>query len=226
MSAYGDQTGDPAETPAFDRQEAEQAAEAGVRALMWLNRHADQNWNQWSVAIRGWRGLTLLAIAQGGTSDRAAYAYRQTMNVLFQRPKWAEYARISKMNRSAMNALMDHIDDIDSWYGALAAEDKLNWNNPQTICKHAPKHLVNRTGGNKPPAGAGKKGKSKKGNPEAEKLRALLIRIITQWVMPQDAKEAGALLGQLYAMDPDDGLDALDALDLDLDADAGDRESD
>jgi hypothetical protein len=84
--------------------------------------------------------------------------------------------------------------------------DRERWTNPQTIVKHCPPHLLVGRGHNKPKK---TKGPKKRGNPEAETLRAILIRVVTKYVMPVDPEVAKALLESPYSSDPDDGLDDL-----------------
>ena len=69
------------------------------------------------------------------------------------------------------------------------------WKHPTTIVKHCPKELLARglKGHNKPP----KKGpKKKKGNPEAETLRALLIYIIDKYATANRSRRSRHLAGK------------------------------
>jgi hypothetical protein len=195
---------------ALDEKAARDDIAAGARALKELKRTAGHNWIGWSAAVRGWRGLRELAFLRAGTRDTKTQAYRDAMTHQLGLVKNFEYRDIEKETRSAMTRLIQHIDEIDAWHATLSVWERERWTNPQTIVKHAPKHLLVGQTHNQPKRKA-KGPKKKKGNPEAESLRAILIRIIIKYVQPVDPDEAKTLLENLYAgaTDPDDGLDDL-----------------
>jgi hypothetical protein len=68
-------------------------------------------------------------------------SYRQELGALLQLRKHAIYDRIDKQTRSSCYKLMDSIDEICDWYITLPASDQLRWKHPDSIVKHAPKHL-------------------------------------------------------------------------------------
>jgi hypothetical protein len=193
---------------AIDENAARQDITAGARALKEIKRTAGHNWIGWSAAVRGWRGLRELAFKRARTRETKSQAFRDAMTYQLNLVANFEYRDIPSETRAAMSRLIGHIDEIDAWHATLSVWERERWTNPQTIVKHAPKHLLIGQGHNqskKPPT----RGKKKKGNPEAEALRAILIRVITKFVMPVDPAEATALLDGLYQSDPDDGLDGL-----------------
>ena len=190
---------------AIDEAAARQDITAGARALKELKRTAGHNWIGWSSAVRGWRGLRELAFKRSRTCDVKSQAFRDAMTHQLSLVANFEYRDIPSETRAAMTRLIGHIDEIDAWHATLSVWERERWTNPQTIVKHAPKHLLVGQSHNQPKRPA--KGKKKKGNPEAESLRAVLIRIITKYVMPADPEEAKRLLDGLYQTDPDDGLE-------------------
>ena len=96
--------------------------------------------------------------------------------------------------------------------------ERERWTNPQTIVKHCPAHMLAGHGHNQPKRKA--KGPKKKGNPEAESLRAVLIKVIKR--LAKYEPDALDLLDGLYATDPDDSLDDLGVGDL-ADAESDDE---
>jgi hypothetical protein len=200
-----DETDENSYDGAVDEKAAKLDIAAGARALKELKRTAGHNWIGWSSAVRGWRGLRELAMKRARTRDTKTQAYRDAMTYQLGLVANFEYRDIQKETRSAMTRLVGHIDEIDAWHATLSVWDRERWTNPQTIVKHAPKHLLVGQTHNQPKRPA--KGKKKKGNPEADTLRKIMIRVITKYVMPVDPEEAKALLEQLYQTDPDDGLD-------------------
>jgi hypothetical protein len=201
----------------IDPAAARADAVAGARALKNLLKTAGHNWsNGWSIAVRGWRGLRSLAFKRAGVSDTASQAYRDAMSGLLEQAQWIDYRNIPKETRAAMTRLVDHIDEIDQWHATLSVWEKERWTNPQTICKHCPKHLLAGRGHNRPPLRRSKA--KKKGNPEADRLRAILIAIITEFVMPTDPGRAKTLLASLYP-DEEGPNDSLDDLGVDDDGD-------
>lgn len=198
----------------IDRAQAREVINQGAKAMAWLTQHATDDWMHWSIVVRGWQGLRALAFADAGTRDTTRQAYRDAMTALLERSQQGRiYAGIAKETRNAMTKLCDHIDEVDQWYAALSSSEKLHWKNPQTIAKHCPPHLLAGQGRNFP-LRKSTAVKKKKGNPEAEALRATLIRVITKFVMPADPEEAKRLLDTLYQGDPDDGLDGLGKMTL------------
>ena len=198
----------------LDEKAAKDDIAAGARALKELKKTAGRNWDHWSAAIRGWRGLRELAFLRAGTRDTKAQAYRDSMTYQLGLVKNFEYRDIEKETRSAMTRLIGHIDEIDAWHAALQVWEKERWTNPQTIVKHAPKHLLIGQSHNQPKR---KTKPKKKGNPEAESLRAVLIKVIRR--LAKYEPDALDLLDDLYvgASDPDDGLDDLPAFDAESD---------
>jgi hypothetical protein len=194
-------------TGAIDEARAKADIARGAKALRDIQSTAGKHWmDYWSPAVRGWRGLRDLAFKRSGVRDLKAQAYRSAMGRLLTTTDGVVYNSIQKETRSAMTQLIDHIDEIDIWYAGLEWHQRDRWSNPQTLVKHAPKHLLGGHGRNRPQRRSPGK---KKGNPEAEALRAILIRVVTKYVMPIDAEEAKTLLNGLYRSDPDDNLDDL-----------------
>jgi hypothetical protein len=194
--------GDATRTP-LSMKEAEADADTGVRALEHLLTHAAEDWMRWSMAVKGWRGLRAMAMDRAGTSDIDSQAYRSALTGLFQTRRWETYGRISKMNRSAMTSLMDHIEDIDLWYAKLPPDKQLDWKNPQTIAKWAPRHLVVRRGGNKPPRkSAGPKKKTLKID---EHLLGLLMQGL-DLLAKYEPETAARLRAKIAPLDPDDDI--------------------
>jgi hypothetical protein len=189
---------------ALDTASIEADITAGARAFKQLLTHATDDWTSWSITIIGFRALRNVAFAKGYTSDIRSYAYRQAMSHLLQLRRYSVYDQIDKPTRSACYKLMDRIDDINMWYAALAPADQLRWKHPQSIMKHAPRHLVEGgRGGNRPKAGKKKPVTSV----EIERLRALLLRVIKRLIKHEP--EAAELLDQVNPddRDPNDGLE-------------------
>jgi hypothetical protein len=188
---------------AIDEKTAKADIAAGARALKHLIRTAGHNWTSgWSIAVRGWRGLREVAFKRAGTRDPKAQAYRSAIGDLLAQPQNLEYRNIPKETRAAMTRLVGHIDAIDAWYATLSVWDRERWTNPQTIVKHAPPHLLVGQGHNQP-----KRPRApprRKGNPEAESLRAVLVKVIRR--LAKYEPDALELLDDLYAGDPDDGV--------------------
>lgn len=195
----------------LDHEAIDRDIAAGAKMFGELLRKAGDDWTRWSGTILALRGLRALAAEAAGTTNMKSQAHRDAMTALLRLRKHAIFTQMDNPTRSNCYRLMDHLEDIDEWYGELTRNEKMAWKHPTTIVKHCPKELL--TGGmkghNKPPK---KKGpKKRKGNPEAETLRALLIRIIDKYVQPVDPGEAATLRAMLYPdpNDPDDGLDNL-----------------
>jgi hypothetical protein len=104
------------------------------------------------------------------------------------------------------------------WYATLSVWDRERWTNPQTIVKHAPAHLLVGRSHNQPKKS---KGPKKRGNPEAESLRAILIKVIKR--LAKYEPDALELLDGLYASDPDDGLEDIEAFGSLADAESADE---
>jgi hypothetical protein len=103
---------------------------------------------------------------------------------------------------------MDRIEDIDMWYVKLPADEQRRWGHPNSIRKNCPRHLLSGgKGHNKPP----KKGKKKAASTaEEDRLRQIMITIITEFVAPHNPERAKELLKQIYpGGDPNDSLDGL-----------------
>src|SRR5262249_45633081 len=83
-----------------------------------------------------------LAFAEAHTSSIASYDYRQKLAELLRRQKWSALAQIDKQTRSSCYKLMDRIEEIAVWYAQLPGNDKMRWQHPDTIVKHAPRHLA------------------------------------------------------------------------------------
>jgi hypothetical protein len=209
MTTVSEDTNDDHESGAHDGAIDEAIAKAdiaaGARALRELKRTAGDRWTKvWSPAVRGWRGLRELVFLRIGMRDTRPQAYRDTMKALLAQPENVEYREILDGTRAAMTRLIAHIDQVDDWHATLDMWTRDRWTNPQTIVKNCPRHLLTGPGHNLPKRGPGKK---KKGNPEAESLRAAFIRVITKFVMPVDPEEAKRLLEALYRSDPNDAID-------------------
>jgi hypothetical protein len=190
----------------IDAETAAADISAGARALKELFYHMHDDWNRWSIVVKGWRALRDLAYAEAQTNDMASQAYRDAIGRMLKLKKYAIYDQIDKQTRSNMYKLCDRVEDIDIWYASLKPEEKLRWKHPQSIVKHCPNELLSTP--RKGPSAKKKKaaGKKKKGNPEADRLRALLIEIITEFVMPANPERAKELLTMLYQEDPNDSL--------------------
>jgi hypothetical protein len=194
----------------LDHDAVERDILAGAEAFKDLLRNASLDWNHWSATILGLRGLRALAFERARTSSMKSQAYRDAMTGLLVQRKYSIYDQIDKQTRSDAYRMMDRLEDIDAWYAGLERAEKLRWKHPSTIVKHCPKEYL--TGGmnrhNKRP-----KAKKKKGNPEAESLREMLIQVIKR--LAKYEPDALELLDRLYQTDPDDGLDGLDGDDED-----------
>jgi hypothetical protein len=196
---------------AIDEKQAKAEIAAGLRALKELKKTAGHNWsNGWSFVVRGWRGLREIAFKRAGSRNPVSQNYRDAMNGLLQTAQHSEYKDIPKDTRAAMTKLIGHIDEIDAWYATLSTWEKERWTNPQTIVKHCPPHLLVGSRHN-----VGRRGRSgpkkKKGNPEADTLRKLLIELVNKYVMPVDVEAAKGYLERLYQTDPDESLDDIEA---------------
>ena len=205
--------------PKFDHAAIERDIAAGAKMFSDLLRRAGDDWNRWSGTILALRGLRSLASEKSGSTNVRSQAHRNAMSELLKLRKHSIFTQMDNPTRSNCYQLMDHLEEIDEWYASLPRNDKLAWKHPTTIVKHCPKELLARglKGHNKPP----KKGpKKKKGNPEAEALRALLIYIIDKYVQSIDPEEAATLRAKLYQSDPDDSLD-----NLNIDDDEGEEEN-
>jgi hypothetical protein len=171
----------------LDQNQIAEDIAAGAKAIGSLLRHAGDDWSEWSKAILGLRGLKLLAFQKAGVSDITSGHYKNALTDLLKLKKYAIYDQLGKQVRSSMYKLMDNIEQIDGWYSALPAEDKLRWKHPDSVVKHAPRHLV--TGGkgdNKPKP---KKKKKPATTVETERLRSALVDTI-QTLTPYDADAA------------------------------------
>lgn len=176
---------------------------AGARAFEKLLRHASDDWNSWSVTIRGLRALRSLAFDRAGVNDIKSDAYRKQIGGLLELKKYSAYSHLTKQVRSAAYKLMDHIEEIDMWYATLSVDDRMRWKHPESIVKHCPKNLLRdgMRGHNKPP-----KGKKKPiVNAEVERLRAILIQVIRR--LAKYEPKAIELLDEISVADPDDNVD-------------------
>lgn len=194
-------------TPKFDHAAIERDIAAGAKMFSDLLRRAGDDWNRWSGTILALRGLRSLASEKSSSTNIRSQAHRNAMSELLKLRKHSIFTQMDNPTRSNCYQLMDHLEEIDEWYASLPRNDKLAWKHPTTIVKHCPKELLTRglKGHNKPP----KKNPKKKGNPEADILRAILVEVIREFVMPVNPKRADELLAKLYPSDPDDSLDNL-----------------
>lgn len=190
----------------LDRASIEADIAAGARAYSQLMSSAADDWTRWATTIVGFRALHSVAFDRAGTSDIKSYAYRQAMSSLLQSRKYSVYDQIDKPTRSMMYKLMDRIDEINIWHAGLPLGDQLRWKHPQSIMKHAPRHLVaGGAGGNLPKPGK----KKAMFSPEVERLKALLIQVIRRLIKYEP--DAAELLEHLTPSDPDDSLDGIGA---------------
>jgi hypothetical protein len=195
---------DGASENALDMASIDAEIVAGARAFTKLLTHATDDWTSWSITIIGLRALRNLVFAEAHISDVRSYAYRQKIGELLEKKKYSALAQVDKQTRSTAYKLMDHIEQISTWYATLAPSDQMRWKHPDAIAKHCPKNFVaGGKGGNKP-----KQGKKK---PlidfEIERLRALLILVIKRLIRHEP--DAAELLDQVTPQDPDDALDDL-----------------
>jgi hypothetical protein len=209
---------DDNDAPELDRTALERDIAAGAKAFGELLRNASVDWTHWSATILGLRGLRALAFARAGTTGMQSQAFRNAMSFLLSQQKYSIYNQIDKQTRSDCYRLMNRIEDVDNWYAALPATEKLKWKHPNTIANHCPKdflegmrrHNQPKTGKKKPAADA-----------ETERVRALLVQAI-EIIMEFKPEAAKRLLAQIYPGDPDDSVDDLfvagaDCLQLDRD---------
>lgn len=198
---------------------------AGAKALDYMFNHASDDFTKWVIIIRGLRGLCDLAARNAGTRDIHSWHHRQALGALLQQPKHAIYDRLSKQQRSACYKLMDRIDDVRDWYITREVNDQLRWKSPDAVVKNCPKHLLagGMRGHNKPkPIGKKKRASSA----EEDRLRTILIQIITEFVRPANPQKADQLLHQIYpAGDPNDDLGDLADRDSDDADDAADDDA-
>lgn len=187
----------------FDKAALEAAIAAGARAFTKLLNHAADDWTSWEATIIGLRGLRDLARANAHTSDIQSHAYRQEMSRMLQLRKYSVFDQMDRPTRSACYKLMDALEEISVWYAALLPADKLRWKHPQSIVKHAPKHLVESGRGHNKPKPKGQKKRA--ATAEEERLRALLNWAAQELMDPKPAV-AKKLLEQLNPPDPDDGV--------------------
>jgi hypothetical protein len=131
-----------AEAVALDHHTIEIDITRGARAYQKLLNHVADDWTSWSAVILGFRGLRSLAFERSGTSDIHSWHYRQALKDLLKLKRYAIYDLIGKQTRSSCYALMDHLVEIDDWYAHQEIENKMRWKHPDTIVKHAPRHLV------------------------------------------------------------------------------------
>ena len=207
---------DDNEVEAINLEETRADIAAGAKALRDLHNHVADDWNRWSAAIRGLRGLRNLCWHDIGTTDMRTQAYRDAMGAQLTHKKNAAYAEIPKDTRSYMYQLCDHIEEVDEWYASLPMDERLRWKHPQSIAKHCPPELL---GGEtkKAKAKAKKKAtKKKRSTIEEDRLRKLLLDVVEKYVQPVDPVEAANLRDQIWASDPSDELDDLYAPDAPL----------
>jgi hypothetical protein len=200
---------DDIEVEGINIKEARADIAAGVKALRELYNHdsACRDWNHWSAAIRGLRGLRSLCWFDAGTTDMKSQNYRDAMGIQLAMKKNAAYAEIPKDTRHFMYLLCDHIEEIDDWYGSLPIDERLRWKHPQSIAKHCPPELL---GSDRPGERTKRKAKKKKkrgSSFEEDRLRKLLVYLVEKYVRPVDPKEAADLLEQIWAGDLNDELD-------------------
>jgi hypothetical protein len=190
------------EMPVLDMASVNADILAGARAFEKLLRHSDDDWQSWSLTIRGLRALRSLIFERTKTNNMQSQVYRDEMSRMLEQRKYSAYGHITKQARSSCYKLADRIEDIDLWYAALPTPDKLRWKHPDSIVKNCPRHLVDggMRGHNKPKRAL----KKTFLNPEIERLRALLIKVIKRLVKYEpDARE---LLDQINPADPDDSV--------------------
>ena len=200
------------ETAPLDLKATEQSIAEGALAKEWLDKNAGLSWSHWSRFIKGLRSLRDLTFSIAKTRDLASQSYKQTLNDLLRKPKYAAYiARNAKerKDRSDCYALMDHIEDVDLWYATLAPHDQRRWNHPNTIKKHCdPQFVSGGMGHNQPPRAAANAKKAKPRNLEADGLREVLLKFCRAILNAKSLKtvqaEAVKLLDHLA--DPDDSV--------------------
>jgi hypothetical protein len=201
-----DPTTDHTETT-IDKETLEAEIIAGARAYGQLLNHSADDWTRWGAVILGLRGLRDLAFAKAHTTDMASYKYRQEFGYLLKLKKYSIYDQIDKPTRSDCYKLMDSLDEINIWYAGLPAADKLRWKHPQSIRKHAPRHLIaGGMGDNRGKAKADDKRKEKRPSPEVERLRQILF-IVLKALMKHEPELAQKYLDQIDPEDPNDSLD-------------------
>jgi hypothetical protein len=186
----------------IDKAALDRDAIAGANAYKKLLQHAGDDWAHWVLVIIGLRALRDLAFAKAHTSNIMSHAYRQEMSALLMLKKYSVYDALDKPTRSCCYKLMDSIDEINVWYATTPGNEKLKWKHPQSIMKHAPRHLVEGgKGGNKPK----RERKKPAVSPEVARLRALLIQVIKELI--EFKPEARKYLDLLDPADPQDDLD-------------------
>jgi hypothetical protein len=177
----------------------------GARAGEQLLRRANDSWNSWSILIRGFGAMRDLAFSRAGVSDIASHAYRREIGALLELKKNSVYAQLlTKQTRSSAYKLIDSLEQVDLWYAALPAEDRLRWKHPDSIVKHCPTNLLQGgRGHNQPKRKAA--GAKKKYDPEIERLKALLLEVIRRLAAYEPA--AVDLLSQVSVQGSADGPD-------------------
>jgi hypothetical protein len=194
----------------LDRAAIDRDIAVGARAFTALLKNAGLDWSHWSEVIVGLRGLRSLAFAMAGTSKMSSQVYRDAMRGLLSLSKYSVYDQIKPQDRSDCYRLMDRLDEVDTWYAGLAADDKLRWKHPGAIAKHCPRQFL--SGGmrqhNHPPKSGQKKPAV---TAETERLRALLIHVIKR--LAGYEPKALDLLDQIIPADPDDQIDDVHAED-------------
>jgi hypothetical protein len=186
---------------AFDLDAINEDIATGAKALTYLVQHKEDDWMRWSATIKGLRGLRDLAASKSGSRDLASWHYRQALGALLELKKHAVYGTLTKQQRSSCYKLMDRIEDIDIWYATISTEDKMRWKSPDAIAKHVPKNLLAGGGGHNRPKPKGKKKPASTAN--EERLRAILIAVIREFVMPANPQRGSELLAELYSDEAD-----------------------
>jgi hypothetical protein len=207
-----DETNDGDETP-FDRQATDADIRKGAAELTKLFKRDSEDFASWEAAIVGWRGLRNLAFEAAGVSDIHAQRYRDAMQTLLAKKKYAIYDELDNPTRSAMHKLCVNIEQIALWYGNLPRNDRLRWKHPSSIVKALMedpdhRHLVSGgLGHNKPPPSRSEGKKKPASTAREDALRALVIAIVNEFVLPVNPQRAAELLKKLYPEgDPNDDI--------------------
>jgi hypothetical protein len=198
-----DNDDDNDENSPLDRDSIEREIAAGAKAFKALLDNASKDWTHWSATILGLRGLRSLAFEKAGTASMQAQAFRDAMSSLLTLRKYSIYDQIDKQTRSDCYRIMDHLEEVDLWYGSLSRDDKMRWKHPGTIAKHCPKEYLSGMRKHNQPK---KIGKAKPVvSVETERLKALLIQVIQR--LAKYEPDALELLNKIYPAEPSDSLD-------------------
>jgi hypothetical protein len=193
---------------ALDMASVDADIAAGAKALRGLLRHVNDDWKRWAIITKGFRAMRNLAFAKAHTSDINSDAYKKMIGGMLKQKKYSMYDRIAgkkaKQVRSSLYKIMDRIEEIDIWYDtSVTVDEKERWKHPESIAKHAPKHLLAEARHNK----AKRKDKQKPVSAEARRLRKLLLQAIER--LMEHKIDARDLLAQVDPADPDDEISDL-----------------